>query len=468
MKKVLVILFYLIVMSYHAYAQITINDSTYENGASIASPFCINDEIIFSLQIDKALASYLNYIDYVIWDMGDGVTEKREISDTFTYVYESPQYQNSVSATVIPKQNISLPFPIPSIPPIDVHFNIFLPDTIHIPLIICDKQPIQWEDTITSLGNVHTFTHAQTIYLRGDDCTKIVCIDVTEGSSTYHDIAITAHNSYEWRGQVYDQSGTYKDTISNAVGCDSILTLNLEVLHCLHISDIQTEIAPICQGETLAIEYTKNANANIAKVELILEDTIIVANKIEERFIYFDLSTLLPNDYTGSLCLYDGLCQDNSFTYPIYFSLYYSSNIFKQKWDHIWAVYNEEYNDGYIFTAYQWYRNGKPIIGETKSWYNNIEPFDPDDAYSVLLTRADGQSQFSCSAYANISSRDNTKEQNKEEETKTAILYTWYNCMGVLVAECANNKVPDLSSGIYIVHIYYDNGEEGSTRIIIP
>jgi hypothetical protein len=39
----------------------------------------------------------------------------------------------------------------------------------------------------------------------------------------------TALDSYTWpvNGQTYTQSGTYTDTLTNAAGCDSIVTLNL-------------------------------------------------------------------------------------------------------------------------------------------------------------------------------------------------------------------------------------------------
>jgi len=40
-----------------------------------------------------------------------------------------------------------------------------------------------------------------------------------------------ACNSYMWRGMTYTQSGIYYDTIPNAAGCDSLLTLNLTIHH---------------------------------------------------------------------------------------------------------------------------------------------------------------------------------------------------------------------------------------------
>lgn len=46
---------------------------------------------------------------------------------------------------------------------------------------------------------------------------------------TTSDTTATACGSYEWRGQLYDESGDYSITLTNAAGCDSIRTLHLTV-----------------------------------------------------------------------------------------------------------------------------------------------------------------------------------------------------------------------------------------------
>jgi hypothetical protein len=58
----------------------------------------------------------------------------------------------------------------------------------------------------------------------GSDTVQITVLNTTSSSQTQ-----TALDSYTWpvNSQIYTQSGTYSDTLVNAAGCDSIVTLNL-------------------------------------------------------------------------------------------------------------------------------------------------------------------------------------------------------------------------------------------------
>ncbi|NCY17768.1 MAG: T9SS C-terminal target domain-containing protein, partial [Actinobacteria bacterium] len=58
---------------------------------------------------------------------------------------------------------------------------------------------------------------------------------------------MTQCNSYTWNGQTYNTSGTYTYTTQNAVGCDSVATLNLTIHH----SSTSTINAIACQSYTL-------------------------------------------------------------------------------------------------------------------------------------------------------------------------------------------------------------------------
>lgn len=42
-------------------------------------------------------------------------------------------------------------------------------------------------------------------------------------------ITVTACNNYDFHGTVYTSSGTYVDTLPNAIGCDSLVTINLSI-----------------------------------------------------------------------------------------------------------------------------------------------------------------------------------------------------------------------------------------------
>jgi hypothetical protein len=63
-------------------------------------------------------------------------------------------------------------------------------------------------------------------------CDSIVALFLTINQSTSSSIFDTVCYNYTWaaNGQTYDSTGTYFDTLTNAVGCDSIVQLNLFML----------------------------------------------------------------------------------------------------------------------------------------------------------------------------------------------------------------------------------------------
>lgn len=63
-------------------------------------------------------------------------------------------------------------------------------------------------------------------------CDSVVTLDLTIIQPTTSSVSATACSSYQWaqNGMTYTTSGMYNDTISNASGCDSIITLNLTII----------------------------------------------------------------------------------------------------------------------------------------------------------------------------------------------------------------------------------------------
>ncbi|MCJ8288130.1 MAG: T9SS type A sorting domain-containing protein [Crocinitomicaceae bacterium] len=75
-------------------------------------------------------------------------------------------------------------------------------------------------------------------------CDSLITLNLTVKSSTGSTQNVTTCNSYIWasNGMTYTSSGTYTTTLMNAVGCDSVVTLNL----ALGNDYINTEVISAC------------------------------------------------------------------------------------------------------------------------------------------------------------------------------------------------------------------------------
>ena len=80
-------------------------------------------------------------------------------------------------------------------------------------------------NTYTASGDyLHTLTNA-------NGCDSIVTLHLTISYTAYGDTVAVACDSMEWFGNMYTASGDYPVALTNANGCDSIITLHLTVNH---------------------------------------------------------------------------------------------------------------------------------------------------------------------------------------------------------------------------------------------
>lgn len=89
-------------------------------------------------------------------------------------------------------------------------------------------------DSFTFDFNNQTYYSSGIFYadtLRSVGCDTVIRLELTITKSTSFSIRDTACDSYVWpqNGKTYLNSGTYYDTLINAVGCDSVVSLNLMV-----------------------------------------------------------------------------------------------------------------------------------------------------------------------------------------------------------------------------------------------
>ena len=81
-----------------------------------------------------------------------------------------------------------------------------------------------WNDEVyeESGDYVQTFTNAA-------GCDSTVTLHLTIFTANYTDFAETACGNYTWNNEVYEESGDYVQTFTNVAGCDSTVTLHLTI-----------------------------------------------------------------------------------------------------------------------------------------------------------------------------------------------------------------------------------------------
>lgn len=84
----------------------------------------------------------------------------------------------------------------------------------------------QWINGQTYTSNNSTATHTLQNAL---GCDSVVTLNLTILQPSATSFNHQACNSYTWNGQNYTTSGTYTQTLTNAADCDSIVTLNLTI-----------------------------------------------------------------------------------------------------------------------------------------------------------------------------------------------------------------------------------------------
>jgi hypothetical protein len=102
-------------------------------------------------------------------------------------------------------------------------------------------------NTIGSTSNPLSFYVTPTVstiigvYSTANGCSSdTLDIAITVNSPSSSSVSQTACDLYQWNGQTYTSSGVYTYTTQNAVGCDSVVTLNLTINNSSSFTDVHT------------------------------------------------------------------------------------------------------------------------------------------------------------------------------------------------------------------------------------
>ncbi|MEO0899872.1 MAG: T9SS type A sorting domain-containing protein [Bacteroidota bacterium] len=121
--------------------------------------------------------------------------------------------------------------------------NVNPTQTTAISAIICENETFAFNGQQLSQAGVYT---ANLTTASGCDSTVTLTLNVTQTLTTAISAEICANETFSFNGQQLDQPGTYTATLVSAGGCDSVVNLTLSV-----ITTINTAItADICDNET--------------------------------------------------------------------------------------------------------------------------------------------------------------------------------------------------------------------------
>lgn len=111
---------------------------------------------------------------------------------------------------------------------------------------ICEGETFEWNDSTFSTTGVYAETYTAA---NGCDSTITLDLNVLPTAETELTVNICEGETYSFDGLTYQEEGFYTDTLNTAFGCDSIVKLNLFVLP-EQFSDLNQTI---CEGDEVMI-----------------------------------------------------------------------------------------------------------------------------------------------------------------------------------------------------------------------
>lgn len=166
---------------------------------------------------------------------------------------------------------------------------------------ITDCDSISWNGTIyTSSQDIYPIT-----YLNSWGCDSLVTLHLTVNVSTSQEVNEAACYSFEWptaSGQLLTSSGEYRDTSTNAVGCDSVTTLNLIISRCLVNSDTACDNY-IWHGNTYTSSGVYTDNLDTLELTILNSSMVIDTQTACDTFTWIDGRNYTSSNDTTTIVL---------------------------------------------------------------------------------------------------------------------------------------------------------------------
>lgn len=278
-----------------------------------------------------------------------------------------------------------------------MHVDTFVtPNIVPVPtvfhMVTCPEEPVyfgdQWFNTDTTYVGVFP-------NFAGCDSTSTLHLNVWPKPQDFY-----RHDSICSDGSVMVNGIKFTEPVENYLimmktshGCDSAMYFTLTVNERIQTDVPQWSFACADDDEFNIIFDINAGQYDSLEIKFNtpeLRDTTLYNNETHIAIPY--PVTVLPGHYMATLKFYQFCCGTHTEVRDV--DIRYRASIVEQKWNDVLTVLAPKYNGGYEFTAFQWYKNGQPIPGETRSYLYQDLDFTAD--YYVVVTRPDGIQMATC------------------------------------------------------------------------
>ena len=307
-----------------------------------------------------------------------------------------------------------------------------------------------------------------------DSIVKLILTVLPQNPITEETVSIASGTSYNWHGESYSVAGDYTTTLTDSHGCDSIVILHLQTVNsnlsvttfeqCADDPFLEFYIDDYTTFRNIAFQWDEAAHSQH------LHDTIVpvtgpyisIPNTARAGEYNVQVSAVFNGQHFGAQSLT--------------VTLLYPSSVLDQHWDDFIGVLTHDYNGGYDFVSFQWYKDNEPLPGETRSYLSSALEFGA--SYSAMLEDANGVKLMTCPIIATPQTEISlypsmlTPRQTIHIHTSQYATIQFFTLTGDLLCSTQQEpgeilvQAPD-RTGLYIVQImYHDNTNRVLTRKI--
>ncbi len=220
-------------------------------------------------------------------------TVSQSICSGGSYAWNGQSYNQAGYYT----QNLTNSNGCDSLVTLDLTVNPSTMDTVTA--ATCQGSSYTWQGQSYNQAGYYTQNLTNT-----NGCDSIVTLDLTINPATMDTVtaATCQGSSYTWQGQSYNQAGYYTQNLTNSNGCDSIVTLDLIILH----ESYDTIVQSICDGSTYSWQgqtYTQAGHYTTTLTNSVGCDSLLTLHLIVHP-TYTD--TMTQSICTGSVYNWQG------------------------------------------------------------------------------------------------------------------------------------------------------------------